>query len=88
MSKKSTLFGLPKLPQKALFFLIPLFLSCIMSGIISFISVINSIGYTDKTVSAWLSSWGLAWAIGFPTVLFVLPLARKLAMALVESDHH
>ena len=86
MSTKQTLFGIPKLPQKALFFLIPLFLSCFMSSIISFISVINSIGFNHQTLHAWLSSWGLAWLIGFPTVLLVLPLARKLALCLVKID--
>ena len=88
MSTKATVFGLPKLPQKALFFLIPLFLSCFMSCIISFISVINSIGLNEHTVHAWLYSWGLAWLVGFPTVLCVLPVAKKLAMSLVKMDTH
>ena len=51
-----------------------------------FISVINSIGFNHQTLHAWLSSWGLAWLIGFPTVLLVLPLARKLALCLVKTD--
>ena len=70
MSTKQTLIGIPKKKKKALFFLIPLFLSCFMSSIISFISVINSIGFNHQTLHAWLSSWGLAWLIGFSVPIF------------------
>lgn len=81
---KNTIFGIPKLPARAMFFLVPLFLSFVMCGIVSFISTIKTIGFGLFIVSPWLTSWGVSWMIAFPTVLFVLPIARKLSLSLVK----
>lgn len=78
------LFGLPKLPNKAMVILVPLFLSGIMSGVVALISILRSVGMTEGMATLWFSSWTLSWAIAFPTVLVVLPLARRLALALVK----
>ena len=83
---KNYILGFPKLPQRALIFLVPFFLSLVMSGIVSFISPVKALGFSWLLVSPWLSSWGISWAIAFPTVLFVLPFARKLSLLLVRSS--
>ena len=83
---KYYILGFPKLPQRALIFLVPFFLSLVMSGIVSFISTVKALGFSWLLVSPWLSSWGISWAIAFPTVLFVLPFARKLSLLLVRSS--
>lgn len=83
---KNYILGFPKLPQRALIFLVPFFLSLVMSGIVSFISTVKALGFSWLLVSLWLSSWGISWAIAFPTVLFVLPFARKLSLLLVRSS--
>ena len=83
---KNYILGFPKLPQRALIFLVPFFLSLVMSGIVSFISTVKALGFSWLLVSPWLSSWGISWAIAFPTVLFVLPFARKLSLLLVRSS--
>lgn len=83
---KNYILGFPKLPQRALIFLVPFFLSLVMSGIVSFISTVKALGFSWLLVSAWLTSWGISWAIAFPTVLFVLPFARKLSLLLVRSS--
>ncbi len=83
---KNYILGFPKLPQRALIFLVPFFLSLVMSGIVSFISTGKALGFSWLLVSPWLSSWGISWAIAFPTVLFVLPFARKLSLLLVRSS--
>nr|WP_242452359.1 DUF2798 domain-containing protein [Morganella morganii] len=57
-----------------------------MSGIVSFISTVKALGFSWLLVSPWLTSWGISWAIAFPTVLFVLPFARKLSLLLVRSS--
>ncbi|MGL4277244.1 MAG: DUF2798 domain-containing protein, partial [Morganella morganii] len=44
------------------------------------------LGFSWLLVSPWLTSWGISWAIAFPTVLFVLPFARKLSLLLVRSS--
>ena len=83
---KNYILGFPKLPQRALIFLVPFFLSLVMSGIVSFISTVKALGFSWLLVSPWLSSWGISWAIAFPTVLFVLPFARELSLLLVRSS--
>ncbi|MEM7871177.1 DUF2798 domain-containing protein [Morganella morganii] len=83
---KNYILGFPKLPQRSLIFLVPFFLSLVMSGIVSFISTVKALGFSWLLVSPWLTSWGISWAIAFPTVLFVLPFARKLSLLLVRSS--
>ncbi|MBN6363453.1 DUF2798 domain-containing protein [Providencia huaxiensis] len=83
---KNYILGFPKLPQRALIFLVPFFLSLVMSGIVSFISTVKALGFSWQLVSPWLTSWSISWAIAFPTVLFVLPFARKLSRLLVRSS--
>lgn len=83
---KNYILGFPKLPQRALIFLVPFFLSLVMSGIVSFISTVKALGFSWLLVSPWLTSWGISWAIAFPTVLFVLPFARKLSLLLVRCS--
>ena len=83
---KNYILGFPKLPQRALIFRVPFFLSLVMSGIVSFISTVKALGFSWLLVSPWLTSWGISWAIAFPTVLFVLPFARKLSLLLVRSS--
>lgn len=83
---KNYISGFPKLPQRALIFLVPFFLSLVMSGIVSFISTVKALGFSWLLVSPWLTSWGISWAIAFPAVLFVLPFARKLSLLLVRSS--
>ncbi len=83
---RNYILGFPKLPQRALIFLVPFFLSLVMSGIVSFISTVKALGFSWLLVSPWLTSWGISWAIAFPTVLFVLPFARKLSLLLVRSS--
>ncbi|EGT3611539.1 DUF2798 domain-containing protein [Morganella morganii] len=76
-----------KLPKSALHFLIPLFLSCAMSGIVSFISLIRSQGLADFMIISWFYSWMFSWFIAFPSVLLLLPLTRYLLLKLVKSDN-
>ena len=83
---KNYILGFPKLPQRALIFLLLFFLSLVMSLIVSFISTVKVLGFSWLLVSPWLTSWGISWAIAFPTVLFVLPFARKLSLLLVRSS--
>lgn len=81
---KNTLFGIPKLPTRALIFLIPFFLSLVMSGIVSLISTVKALGLNSEMLAPWLSSWMLSWIIAFPTVLVVLPLAKRFSLFLLR----
>ncbi len=57
------------------------FMSFIMSGAISFINV----GLVNNFVAIWFHAWLVAYAIAFPSVLLVFPLARKLAMKIASK---
>ncbi|ELZ5938936.1 DUF2798 domain-containing protein [Providencia vermicola] len=85
LENKNTILGIPKLPTRALIFLIPFFLSLVMSGIVSFISIVKALGLNSEIFAPWLSSWLLSWMIAFPTVLIVLPLAKKVSLFFVKS---
>ena len=81
---KNNILGIPKLPPRAMIFLVPFFLSFVMCGIVSFISTAKTMGLNSLMFAPWFSSWGVSWMIAFPTVLFVLPFARKLSLLLVK----
>ncbi|MBP6120812.1 MULTISPECIES: DUF2798 domain-containing protein [Providencia] len=83
---KNYVLGIPKFPARAMIFLVPFFLSLVMSGIVALISTIRALGFTSDVLTPWLSSWGLSWMIAFPTVLFVLPIARRVSLMLVKSN--
>ncbi|TFT98615.1 DUF2798 domain-containing protein, partial [Proteus mirabilis] len=48
------------------------------------ISTAKTMGLNSLMFAPWFSSWGVSWMIAFPTVLFVLPFARKLSLLLVK----
>ncbi|EMT6574309.1 TPA: DUF2798 domain-containing protein [Providencia rettgeri] len=75
-----------KLPNRALHILVPFFLSLIMSGLVSFISTLKSIGFENHLVLTWLTAWMISWAVAFPAVLVTLPLARKFSLLFVRLD--
>lgn len=83
---RNYVLGLPKLPARAMIVLVPFFLSLVMSGIVSLISTLTALGFSLAIISPWLSSWMISWVIAFPTVLFVLPFARKLSLLLVRNE--
>ncbi|KAB1851877.1 DUF2798 domain-containing protein [Acinetobacter tandoii] len=76
--------NIPKLPAKFVGWVMPFFLSCLMSGIISFINMLRNLGWSDTFLSLWFSAWMMSWAIAYPVVLVMLPLVRKLTGLLVE----
>lgn len=79
--------GLPLLHARYATVVMPLFLSVIMTCIISLVSTLRGVGWTDGFVHLWLGSWALSWVIAFPTLLLVLPLVRKATFKLVQMPH-
>ena len=63
----------------------PFFLSLMMSGVVSGISIVRALGF-EGIFFVWLGSWFASWLIAFPAVLVVLPLARKLTHLIVEEQ--
>lgn len=73
-----------KLPINALHFLIPLFLSFAMSGIVSCISTLRAVGFENFVFSSYLLSWLFSWSVAFPSTLILLPIAKRMAMLFVQ----
>ena len=77
--------GVPKLPARYAAFVMPLLLSIFMTAIVSLVSTLRSVGLVDGVVTLWLGAWGMSWLIGFPTLLLVLPVVRRLTAWLVAA---
>ena len=76
--------NIPKLPAKYAVWILPLFLSCLMSGIISLINMLRNLGWIDGFINLWINNWMISWAFAFPIVLILLPLVRRLTGLLVD----
>ncbi len=85
-SSPTTFFGLPKLPARYASLVLPFFLTCVMTCVVSGISTLRVAGIGPGVLGTWLVSWGLSWAVAYPTMLLVLPSVKKLVAALVASE--
>ena len=83
---QTTFFGLPKLPARFGSLVLPFFLTCVMTCVVSAISTLRVAGMGPGVLSMWFLSWMISWAIAYPTLLVVLPWVRKLVASLVASD--
>lgn len=73
-----------KLSAKNAAWLMPLFLSCFMSGMISMVNIFLNIGLIENFWGKWFSAWMLSWAIAYPVVLIALPVVRRLTGVFVN----
>ncbi len=73
-----------KLPHRTAAFLLPLVISVFMSCIVSGVATFHSLGMTEGLFHSWMSAWGLSWVIAFPTLLTIMPIARRLVFLIVE----
>lgn len=60
-------------------------LSGLMSSIISGISTWRALGVDTAFPSHWLGAWLTSWAVAFPAVLVVAPIARRIVARLVQA---
>ena len=84
--RSNTIFGLKKLPAPYAAWVLPLLLSIFMTCIVSLISTLRSVGLAPGLPAIWLGAWAWSWAIGFPTLLLVLPLVKKVTAGLVATS--
>ena len=63
---------------------LPVFLSLIMTCGVSLISTLHGVGLNEHFLYLWLGAWGLSWAVAFPLLLVMLPLARAVTGWVVE----
>ncbi|ANB16410.1 DUF2798 domain-containing protein [Dokdonella koreensis] len=78
-------FGLRKLPARYAGIVMPFFLSVLMTAMVSLISTLRSVGWSEDVLRMWPGAWGLSWLVAFPVLLLVLPLVRKLTARVVQS---
>lgn len=62
----------------------PLVLSILMTFVVSAISTLKTLGFTQPALAAWPAAWALSWLVAFPTLLMVLPLVRRIVAMVVE----
>lgn len=72
------------IPRKLAPLLFSFILSGLMSLIITAITIIRVSGFNAQFGTALLASWLAAWAVAFPTVSVVAPLARRIVDRLVN----
>ena len=74
-----------KLPARTIGFALPFVISVIMSCIVSGVATAHNLGVGPGFPAAWVSAWGFSWIIAFPTLLVVLPVARRIVSCFVEQ---
>jgi len=62
------------------------FLSMIMSFIISGVSTATAAWGQPGFAGTWAQAWLSSWAVAFPAVLIVAPIARRIVARLVRPD--
>ena len=85
-TNQTTFFGLPKLPARYASLVLPFFLTCVMTCVVSGISTLRVAGLGPGVLGIWMVSWLMSWAVAYPTMVLVLPMVKKLVAALVASE--
>lgn len=61
-------------------------LSGLMSLIVSGISTLRAVGLTPEMPGMWMGAWTVSWLVAFPTVLVVVPIARRIVGRLTAKE--
>lgn len=76
-----------KLPARYASIVMPLFLSMLMTLVVSLIATAKSLGFAHpELASNWMSSWVVSWIVAFPVLLMLLPIVRRM-VAFVCHPH-
>ena len=74
----------PFLPKRFEPYAFGLFLTCLMSLLVSGLSTYLAIGLVPEFPGTWLRAWLSSWAIAFPAVLVVQPVVRRILARIVK----
>lgn len=85
-SKNKFSFTILKVPSKYAAFVMPFFLSILMTCVVSLISTLRSVGFIDNFPYVWLNAWCISWIVAFPTLLLLLPIVKKLTLFVVKTS--
>ncbi|TDR89132.1 DUF2798 domain-containing protein [Enterovirga rhinocerotis] len=76
--------GRRRLPSHYAPILLPLILSLMMSCIVSAVATLRTLGFSPDFFALWPGAWALSWIVAFPTLLILLPLARRIVGLLID----
>jgi len=85
-NQQTTFFGSPKLPARYASLVLPFFLTCVMTCVVSGISTLRVAGLGPGVLGTWMVSWAMSWTVAYPTMLLVLPTVKRVVAALVASE--
>lgn len=66
-------------------YLFGFFLSGMMSALVSAVAILRTAGMVDGFGGIWFTAWVSSWAVAFPAVLVVAPIARKMVRRLIKD---
>jgi len=66
--------------EKKVHLIFSIVMSLFMISIMSFVATYLNIGWTDQTIDKWLSSFAVAWIVGFPLLYVFGPVFNKVIM--------
>jgi hypothetical protein len=74
------------IPKKYGPLLFSLILSGLMSLLVSGIATLRAVGMANGSVSLWAGAWLTSWAVAFPAVLVVTPVARRVVQLITTKN--
>jgi uncharacterized membrane protein YGL010W len=63
--------------EKKVHLIFSIVMSLFMISIMSFVVTYLNIGWTDQTIEKWLSSFVIAWIVGFPLLYIFGPIFKR-----------
>ncbi|MDF3866367.1 DUF2798 domain-containing protein [Pseudomonas denitrificans (nom. rej.)] len=73
------------IPRRYAPLLFALILSGVMTLLVSGLATGRAVGLTPTFAQLWLGAWLTSWSIGFPLVLVIAPLTRRLVGKLTRA---
>ncbi|MBT8409544.1 MAG: DUF2798 domain-containing protein [Alphaproteobacteria bacterium] len=73
------------LPKRFAPVLFGFILSGLMSLMVSGIATMRALGLVERFFATRMGAWAASWAVAFPAVLIVAPLARRLVARLTRD---
>lgn len=75
---------MPKIPARYNHLLLAFFTSLLMSLLMSGVITLLNLGLVDDFLRRWLTAFVTAFVVAFPSILLVLPIARRIVVKLTE----
>ncbi len=63
--------------EKKVHLIFSIVMSLFMTSIMSFVVTYLNIGWSAQTIEKWLSSFVIAWIVGFPLLYFFAPIFKR-----------